>query len=324
MIFDEIQKGIQFVVNRSRNVHLNKEKLAEIKKKVIKTVSESDFFYQPELLDFPKNLTLEERLMFVFIWSLGDFCYWPSGGWSKTFQGQNYQESKALQACYHEALMQGIDILNPAVIEGFSLDEYEQIVGNDTPCGLCFNEWRLRFIQAGVRRLRQKYNGSVLSFLSSCHFDAEKMVEVLSTFVGMDDRHMYWDEPVLFLEKVQRMVCRLDEIYAIETGVHFVNIDKVITGANDKTACALRQLGVVSFSDDLKKHVTSETGVADGSESEVEIRAVSAHAMRHLRQAVQDKVPFSSAGHLDEILWMMAQSQGDDNIKRHKTLTWFY
>ncbi len=324
MIFDEIQKSIQFVVNRSKAVLFNKEKLDDTKNNLIKTISEHDFFYQPTLLNFPKNLTLEERLMFVFIWSLGDFCYWPSDGWSKTFQGQNYYESQALQACYHEAILQGIDILNPTVLQHFSLSDYEQIVGNDTPCGLCFNEWRLRFIQAGIRRLCQKYNGSVLFLLSACDFDAAKMVEALSTFVGMDDRHMYQDEPVLFLEKVQRMVCRLDEIYATETGVHFVNIDKVITGADDKTACALRHLGVLSFSDDLTHHVENEIGLADGSEREVEIRAVSSHVMRQLRQAVQDKVPLNVSGHLDEVLWMMAQSQNDDAIKRHKTLTWFY
>ena len=324
MIFDEIQKGIQFIVNQSRHVRLNKEKLAETKDTIVKNFSENNFLNQSDLMLFPNNLTLEERLLFVFVWSLGDFCYWPSEGWSKTFQGQNYQESKALQACYHEALMRGIDILNPAVLERFSLSDYEQIVGTNTPCGLCFNEWRLHFIQAGIRRLRQKYKGSVLFLLSSCHFDASKMVEVLSDFVGMNDRYVYQDNQILFLERVQRLVCRLDEVYAKETGTHFVNMDKVITGADDKTAHALHCLGVLSFSDDLKYRVENEIGVADGSESELEIRAVSVEAMRQLRQTVQEKVSLNTQGHLDEVLWMMAQSQGSDGIKRHKTLTWFY
>ena len=61
MIFDEIQKGIQFIVNQSRHVRLNKEKLAETKDTIVKNFSENNFLNQPDLMLFPKNLTLEER-----------------------------------------------------------------------------------------------------------------------------------------------------------------------------------------------------------------------------------------------------------------------
>ena len=310
--FDEILQKSHYIANHSASVRINKNNVLETAEKIIK---------QPIIfsnITMPNELSFEEQLLFVFIWGLSDFYHWNDSG--------EYNDSEALKACYQSALEHHVNILNISVVEQLNIPKYQKILEQNTACQWCFLPERLQFIQHGIRVLKNKYQGSVFLFLQECSFDAEQITNALShEFLGLDDSHFYWGIQMHFLYRAQKITFHLDQIYFEQTGAHFKNIDKLVMGSDEKTICALGRLGCLNYIPPLQDNILSGQDIPAGSPWEVQLRSNAVAVIDKIKKIIFDNIEEKrSPDNIEQVLWLLAQTDFKEDIPPHKTLTWFY
>lgn len=311
--FGKQHKSINDILTQSHLIKVNEDRLHQVVNTFPITKMASEMI-------IPTGLSFEQKLMFVFVWGLSDFCYWPTPKWGDNQFGNH---SASLSACYAQALSDGTDILNPAVMSDFSLRRYRQLTRRESPCSLCFCSIRLLFIRHGMRILRQKYQGSVLTFLKTYQYDAEKIVWALSTeFLGLNDTWLWHNKRVDFLHRAQKITAWWNKIYQDETGDVFLHADQINLGADDKTPWALQRLNILTYAPALKNHIEAQKEIQAGSSVEMMLRMAGMHVINKMKKQLSDNSKPSD--NVEQVLWMLAQNEFKKEGGPHKTVTWFY
>ncbi len=314
-LFDETVAQADNVIKNASDIQMDEGRL----KSVIDKLNTDDITSE---IMVPKQLSLEQKLMFVLIWGVSDFCYWPHPKWGNG-KDKTTCPSSVLRDCYIRALSDGTDILNPIIMSDLSLKRYRQLTRFDSPCHLCFSYWRLLFIRQAMKILRQKYRGQVVIFLKTYDFDAQKIIEALSTeFLGLNDRYFWKKNTICFLHRAQKITALWNEIYAEETGRFFLHSHHLNLGADDKTPCALRRLNILKYEPNLDKAIRLGEEIPSGSSWEIQLRSAGIMAIEKIKRALRQKE--RSADNVEQVLWLLSQTDFKENIPPHKTLTWFY
>lgn len=323
--FDDIQQGAEYIASHADKVRIKTDKINSFLS-VLKNVP-TPIHWTDKADGMPAGLTLEQQLMFAFVFIMTNFCYWPDPKWRKKKNGQCLKGADSLLACYNEAYAKGVDLLNPEAINRLTPADYKKLVKGDTACELCLIPERYKFLRQAVRILQKKYNGSVLVFLQQNDFDAEKICNALATeFPGLNDEHEFKGRHIVLMKRAVLAVSDLNHIYEKNTGNCFKNMDKMCASAGYKLPQVLHHAGILEYAPDLEKRVREKTQLPSSCTDELEIRGCAMAAVEKIKTAYNKLNPDNpkTTDNIDKVLWILSQTNWADGDPHHNTLTWFY
>jgi hypothetical protein len=104
----------------------------------------------------------------------------------------------------------------------------------------------------------------------------------------------------------------------------FEDLDQLTMFADNLVPHVLKLDGVLVFRPELEAKITAGTLIPAGSAEEVEIRAVSLHAVELLVGMLRHQQQQITARQLDILLWNKGQALAYRQRPRHRTRTVFY
>jgi hypothetical protein len=170
----------------------------------------------------------------------------------------------------------------------------------------------------------ENFSGCFLDLLKSCNGKAEKLVRTLVQMPMYQDRSSYKGNEILFYKRAQIAVSDLAIAFKGESPGMFADVVQLTIFADNLVPHVLKMDGLLTFDKDLEARICNGILIPSGSEEEVEIRAVSLHAVELLKEF------FISQGHvitsqgLDYLLWNRGQETFYREFPRHCTKTHFY
>jgi hypothetical protein len=163
------------------------------------------------------------------------------------------------------------------------------------------------------------YGGSASALVESAGGSAARLVEVLRALPHFEDRRTWRGIDVPFYKRAQITSADLDAALGGTGPGRFHDLDRLTMFADNLVPHVLRVDGVLRLDPGLTEHIASGALVAEGSEAEVELRAVAVHAVE-LLAAAAGVTPAA----LDHHLWTRGGEARYKAVPRHRTRTVSY
>jgi hypothetical protein len=163
------------------------------------------------------------------------------------------------------------------------------------------------------------YDGSATSLVESAERSAERLVEVLRQMPAFEDRRTYRGIDVPFYKRAQITSADLDGAFDGAGPGRFDDLDRLTMFADNLVPHVLRVEGVLVLDPSLVDHIDRGELVEEGSEAEVELRAVAVHAVEVLAE-MAGVTPAA----LDHHLWTRGGDERYKSVPRHRTRTTSY
>lgn len=167
--------------------------------------------------------------------------------------------------------------------------------------------------------LLDAYDGSSVALVESAGRSAERLVEVLRQMPAFEDRRAYRGIDVPFYKRAQITSADLDAALGGEGPGRFDDLDRLTMFADNLVPHVLRVEGVLVLDPALVERIDAGELVEEGSEAEVELRAVAVHAVEVLAE-MAGVTPAA----LDHHLWTRGGEERYKAVPRHRTRTTSY
>ncbi len=168
------------------------------------------------------------------------------------------------------------------------------------------------------------FKSDFLFMLESCDGSAENLVETLAKMPMFGDHFLYHNKEVLFYKRAQIAVSDLEIAFKGEAPGKFNDIEKLTIFADNLVPHVLKLDGVLTFSEELENRIQKGELIDSGSDEEIEIRAVSLHAVELIKRELHQAGALISSQGLDYLLWNRGQEAFYRKMPRHCTKTFFY
>jgi hypothetical protein len=129
---------------------------------------------------------------------------------------------------------------------------------------------------------------------------------------------------VYFWKRAQIFVSDLHSAFQGSRWGAFDDIARLTAFADYKLPQVLRELGVISYHPGLARRIDGLVYLDAGSEEEIEIRAMTIHAVEELKKAFARTGKAVSAAAVDNWLWQLGQSDAFRHRPYHRCRTIFY
>jgi hypothetical protein len=175
------------------------------------------------------------------------------------------------------------------------------------------------------RLLDGSADGSALGFVAASDGSAARLVAALADGHPLyRDAPLYRGTPVHLYKRAQITAADLHLAFDGRGPGHFDDLDRLTLFADNLVPHVLRLDGVLSFSDDLVARIDEGDLLRPGEPAEVEIRAVSVHAVERLVGRLADRGSPMTAMTIDGILWHRGAGGGYKSRPRHRCRTTAY
>ena len=151
---------------------------------------------------------------------------------------------------------------------------------------------------------------------------------ILAHLPGFRDACVYRGRQVFLYKRAQILVGDLYGSFRGQGLGAFRDVGKLTMFADYRVPVTLLELGVLEYDADLARRVRAREEIASGSEEEVEIRALTVHAveviLEEMREAFEDKALVPKSIELDWFLWREGENRREVSDPHHRALTVFY
>lgn len=162
--------------------------------------------------------------------------------------------------------------------------------------------------------------GRFMDVVNAANGDAAAFVGDLISMRHFDDSHDYQGRRVGIYKRAQIAAADLQLAFRKAGRELFSNIDQLTMFADNAVPHVLHMDGVLIYDTALSARIAAGQHLPPGSEEEVEIRAVAAHAVELIARRKD-----MSAMDVDHILWhRSAEDARYKSAPTHRTLSWFY
>ena len=283
-------KACEYVVSKAIDVKIDHDKYAEFGKIIDDYKGKMDVgaFGRFDIEDGKKRIGAK-----VLLNSL-NFRFWEKKGGALTYFETEYKGKKergagALFASISRAIDEKVPILEPAYLADIDADSAEKIFRGATKMPMLN---RRTEIMKELGRKREPLD----AFLENTEKDYWKMVKTVAfTYPSYRDVWEYGTVIVPFLKRAQLLVSSLH----VQGDVKVKDTESGTIFADYRVPQALRELGIVKYSQPLANAVDSLIEIPAGTFKEVEIRAASVVACDRLTKEYDLKIV-----EVDNILWM--------------------
>lgn len=305
----------------SRCIFVNDERIANVARKLAREKCETPGWNEPI---FPKNFG--DFMKFILIANAINFCFtdpWTKLKFAVNYDGTLWRGSMAMAACLKRALDEGKPLFNADYLENLTAEEVKNIFRTNCRVGEypmpLFNERRLALVELG-KNLKKDFGGSfsaIYEISGSRAFNAGRgLVELLiKHFPSFNDVSVFKGRTIQFQKRAQllamvyqgRAMTDLTRPFPI-----LKDADALGPIADYAVPAALEDMGILVYSQGLKRKIVEREIIPKNSREEIEIRAQAACAMLKLMNEINKIRPTVGRGtinmiELDYMIWKIGR-----------------
>ncbi|MGC8492826.1 MAG: queuosine 5'-phosphate N-glycosylase/hydrolase [Syntrophobacteraceae bacterium] len=277
----------------------------------------------------------EETVRWIFTLDVLNHCFWPDPGkpaWSVVYKSEEFSGYWGLAAALKRAKEHGVPITDPRFLSGISKTELAEIFSFHGPGSAPRSEIQIPMFAERLANLHEagqiilkKLGGNLMSLFDAASGSAAALCcLIVSHFPSFRDEAFYRGERVYFWKRAQIFVSDVFSAFSGYKWGAFADIDRLTAFADYKLPQVLRELGIISYRPDLAAKIDALELLEPGSGEEVEIRAVTLHAVERLKQDFLHVGRTLTSPQIDNWLWNLGQLDEFRKHPYHRCRTIFY
>jgi hypothetical protein len=267
-----------------------------------------------------------ETVRWIFVLDVLNHCFWPDVGqatWTVTVEGREYSGYWALAASLKRAVGKGFRITDPEYLAELKRADLSQIFSGQGEIPLL--EDRLVNLREAGRIILSHWQGDILHLLEETRGSAVETVrQVVASFPSFQDEVHYAGRKVFFWKRAQLLVADIHAAFGGKGWGEFNDFSALTAFADYKLPQVLRELGILSYEEELAGKVDLRECLAAGSDQEIEIRAMTIHAVEDLKKAFCRRGTVVTSAQVDQWLWQLGQIEAFRRRPYHRCRTIFY
>lgn len=184
---------------------------------------------------------------------------------------------------------------------------------------------RARFVREVGKGLLDHFDGSAVNMVLASEKSAIRMVElVISTFKGFQDHSVYNGRQVFFYKRAQILVGDIWGAFKGQSYGEFTDMHFLTCFADYRIPQLLYSLNILVYSPELESKVLNKQIITQGTDEEIEIRALTVVAVDLLQKECAALGNPLLSVEMDWILWERGESMLPSLPPHHRTLTVYY
>ncbi len=272
----------------------------------------------PSLVDEMEFKNLNERLNFLFLFCVINFCFWSEEGWKYTGEDKVYYGSAAVIKSLYEAYKKNELPLSVEGILNLTFEKFQSLVVGEG--NLYLMEERFNLVIDSFKILKDKYEGSIDKLVNTYNFDARLLMEDLPGILkAFEDKYTLAGKSKNIAKKLQVFISNLNKVYPNKP---FKNTDIFTLFADYRLPQLFRHLGFLKYTKELEEIVDNRKLIDKDSEYEMEIRLATIDIGEFILEVHPNKTLNSID--LDGFFWGMAKTMSDKMKPHHKVITTSY
>ncbi len=172
--------------------------------------------------------------------------------------------------------------------------------------------------------LGRRYDDDPLGLIADADHSAARLVDLVAEMPLYRDVASYHDMDVPLYKRAQILSTDLAIAFAGQGPGEFHDLDRLTIFADNLVPHVLRVDGLLEYDPALLGRIERGELIPAGSAEEVEMRAVTIHAVECLVAELQQAGISTTARQLDYILWNRGAGELYKSLPRHRTRTVFY
>ena len=177
--------------------------------------------------------------------------------------------------------------------------------------------------EAGAYLLRD-YGGKAFGLLEAADRSAARLAALVAAWPGFRDIADYDGMAVPIYKRAQILAADMHLALGGEGAADFTDLDALTIFADNMVPHVLRHDGILDYAPPLAAAIDAGELLKAGSAFEVELRAVSIHAVECLKVAAQARGKNVTSLDLDRIIWNRGYEREFFNKPPHRTMTVWY
>lgn len=280
-MLDKIKSSCYYVVDNSKYVKINYEKLDEFINGIECKNLKNWLLYNPyNLLDLDVELIINFLLIFEAI----DYSFWGEPKWTIDTKDGKKDGSDALLY----VMLERVKKTKNADFSDMTLNEFKKLLKGNVDIPLL--EERYNTAVSISKKVNKKMNGNFYGYIKDIYTDKELFDIVIKNFDSFKDERKYKGETIYFYKLAQLLV---SDVLHIREKLENITVDySNLVGCSDyKIPQTLRALGIIEYNDELSNMVDQKIELVNSSEFEVEIRASQIVVINYISKKIANSKP---------------------------------
>ncbi|MFH1828820.1 MAG: queuosine salvage family protein [Nanoarchaeota archaeon] len=312
----KILESTKFVVENSKDVHINRDKIVEF----CNNFEHKGVKHWLDVSPFDlSSLDNDDVLNFLLVFNAVSFSYWGKPKWTIEHKGKKYDGSWGMIVAIGRAIEKKKPILDPQYLATISKDDFQEILDGNVEIPLFEERWKV--LREIGKILSDKYDGEFKNIIEESKRDALKLLDlIVKIFSSFNDLAEYEGKKIYFYKRAQLLTADVCHRFKKRGLGEFKNTDKLTACADYKIPQVLRRLGIFEYSPELANKVDNENQIPKGDKHEVEIRANTIWAVEFIKEQLKKY----DSTHVNDHLWLLGQDKLPGDKPYHRTRTTSY
>ena len=251
-----------------------------------------------------------------------NFCFWSDNPLKIEWRGVTYERFQAMLVSILLAVRHEPAWFDAQYWMEVPSEEIRQVLSGSGE--LLLLDERERIIRETGRVLLERFDGQFIHAIESVSSRAWPLAVLLMTeFDSFRDVGNYRGKIVYFMKRAQITALDVSVAWQHRDYPPLAGLEELTAFADYRVPQALRHLGILKFGDELAGRVEKEEEIAAGSEEEVEIRAMTVHAVDWMVTALAGQGKKTAAWEVDWYLWELSHA-AEVTVGHHRTRTVYY
>lgn len=315
-------KSLRPIWKNPRHVYVNGERIENVARKLCREKADAPSWKEPIFPEKPADF-----MKLILIANAVNFCFtdpWTKLKFAVNYDGTLWRGSMAMAACLKRALDEGRPIFSADYLENLTMAEAANIFRTDCRVGEypipLLNERHAALVELGTS-LKRNFNGSFLAIYEISDFRAfnngRGLVELLiKYFPSFNDISVSKAGKTFQFQKRAQLLAMVYQGRAMSSfGWPFPvlkDADALGPIADYAVPAALEEMGILVYSQEVKRKIMNREIIKPGSREEIEIRAQTVYAMLKLMKEINKIRPATGRGtinimELDYMIWNLGR-----------------
>lgn len=296
-MLEKIIESCNYVMNNSKYVTINYDKLDEFIKEIDSSKLKNWLLYNPyNLLDFDIKTIINLLLMYESIC----YSFWGNPKWTIETKEGNKGGSDALLYI----IVDYVRRTNSTDFSNMTLDEFKELLKGNVEIPLL--KERYKTITEVSKIVNEKMNGNFYEYIKNITSDTKLFDIIINNFNSFKDEREYNNKVIYFYKLAQLLT---SDILHIREHIENIKVDySHLKGCADyRIPQTLRALEITKYSTDLADIVDNKKEISLSSKYEVEIRASQMVVIDYIKS----KLPEANSIDINDFLFMYSKKIRD-------------
>lgn len=269
-IIDKIIESTSYVIENSKHVKINQDKIEEFCKKFDGKKMERTDWTKEVPINF-NVMDVEEYINHQVTFNALSFSYWGEPYWNITYKNKTYVKgSWSMNNALIRSKEEGFDIRKPTNQANITKKELGFALRGNTEIPLL--QERVEILKEIGSHLIKYYDGKFINFIKEANYDGEKLLEkLINEFPSFDDTAIYKGKKVYFYKRAQALMQSLKNSFKEYNGL--TNWERSTALPDYIMPVKMRAEGMVEFDKDLSHLVDNKIELPRRGIYEINIRS---------------------------------------------------